>query len=42
MLILFATELALVTHDHQLDCLMKRLDCSFVVKVKVAGKGSEF
>ena len=34
----FATKLGLVAHYHKLDCLVKRLDCSVVVKVKVTGK----
>ena len=31
----FATKLGLMAHHHKLDCLVKRLDCSVVVKVKV-------
>ena len=30
-----ATELGLMVHHHKVDCLVKRLDCSVVVKVKV-------
>ena len=29
-----ATKLGLMAHHHKLDCLVKRLDCSLVVKVK--------
>ena len=33
-----ATKLGLMAHHHQLDCLVKRLDCSVVIKVKVTEK----
>ena len=38
----FAIKLGLVAHHHKVDCLVKRLDCSVVVQVSVARKGSEF
>ena len=31
-------QLVLVVHHHKVDCLVKRLDCSVAVKVKVTGK----
>ena len=31
----FACKLSLMAHHHKVDCLVKRLDCSVVVKVKV-------
>ena len=34
----FATKLGLVAQHHKLDCPVKRLDCSVVVKVKVTEK----
>ena len=34
----FMTKLGFMAHHHKLDCLVKRLDCSVVVKVKVAEK----
>ena len=34
----FATKLGLMAHCHRMDCLVNRLDCSVVVKVKVTGK----
>ena len=37
----FATKLDLMAHHHKLDCLVKRLDCPVVVKVKVT-KSSKF
>ena len=37
----FAAKLGLMAHHHTLDCLVKRLDCSVVVKVKVT-KGLKF
>ena len=38
LLILLQLNLALMAHHHKLDCPVKRLDCSVVVKVKVTGK----
>ena len=38
LLILFATKLGLMAHHQKLDCLVKRSDCSVVVKVKVTEK----
>ena len=32
------SELGLMAHRHELDCLVKRLDCSVLVKVKVTRK----
>ena len=32
------SELGLMAHRHELDCLVKRLDCSVVVQIKVTGK----
>ena len=37
----FASKHGLMAHHHKVDCLVKRLDCSFVVNVKVTD-GSEF
>ena len=34
----FATKLGLVAHHHKLDCLVKRLDCFVVIKIKVTGR----
>ena len=34
----FAIKLGLVAHHHKVDCLVKRLDCSVAVKVKVTEK----
>ena len=34
----FTTNLGLVAYHQKLDCLMKRLDCSVVVKVEVTGR----
>ena len=34
----FGTKPDLMVHHHKLDCLLKRLDCSIVVKVKVTGR----
>ena len=34
----FACKLSLMAHHHKVDCLVKRLDCSVVVKVKVTEK----
>ena len=34
----FATKRGLMAHHHKLDCLVKRLDCSVVVKVKITEK----
>ena len=34
----FATEMGLMVHHHKVDCLVKILDCSVVVKVKVTEK----
>ena len=34
----FATKLGFMAYYHKLDSLVKRLDCSVVVKVKVTGK----
>ena len=31
-------QIGLMAPNHELDCLVKRLDCSVVVKVKVTGK----
>ena len=33
--LLMLLQLGLMEHHHKLDCLLKRLDCSVVVKVKV-------
>ena len=33
-----AAKLGLMAHHYKLDCLLKRLDCSVVVKFKVTGK----
>ena len=38
LLILLQLNLALMAHHHKLDCPVKRLDCSVVVKVKVTEK----
>ena len=35
---LFETKLGFIAHHHKLDCLVKRLDCFVVVKVKVTEK----
>ena len=34
----FATKLGLMAHHHKVDCLVKRLDHSSVIKVKVTEK----
>ena len=34
----FATKLGLMVHQHKLDCLVKVLDCSVVIQVKVTEK----
>ena len=34
----FATKLGLMANHHKLDCFVKRLDCSVLVKVKVREK----
>ena len=34
----FATKLGLMVYYRKVDCLVKRLDCSVVVKVKVTEK----
>ena len=34
----FATKLGLMVHHHKVECLVKRLDCSVVVQVKVTKK----
>ena len=34
----FATKLVLMAYHHKVECLLKRLDCSVVVKVKVTEK----
>ena len=34
----FATKLGLMAHHDKVDCLVKRLDCSVLVKVKVTEK----
>ena len=36
--LLILLQLNLMTHHYKLDCLVKRLDCSVVVKVKDTGK----
>ena len=36
--LLILLQLGLMVHRHKLDCLVKRLDCSVVVKVKVTEK----
>ena len=38
LLILLQLELVLMAHNYKLDCIVKRLDCSVVVKVKNTGK----
>ena len=38
LLILLQLNLVLMAHHHKLDCLVKRLDCSVVVKIKVKKK----
>ena len=35
LLNLFKITVGLMVHQHEVDCLVKRLDCSVVVKVKV-------
>ena len=35
---LFVTKFNRMVHRHKLDCLLKRFDCSVVVKVKVREK----
>ena len=34
----FATKLGLMAHPHKVDCLVKRFECSVVVKAKVTEK----
>ena len=36
--LLILSQQKLMVHRHKLDCLVKRLDCSVAVKVKVTGK----
>ena len=38
----FATKLGLMAHYRKVDCLVKRLDCAVVVKVKVGEKVKNF
>ena len=38
LILLQLKEFGLMAPNHELDCLVKRLDCSVVVKVKVTGK----
>ena len=39
---LFTTKFKWMVHPHKVDCLVKRLDCSVVVKVKVTEKVQNF
>ena len=38
----FATKLGLMVYYRKVDCLVKRLDCSVVVKVKVTEKANVY
>ena len=38
----FATTVGLIVHHHKVDCLVKRLDCFVMVKVKVTEKVQNF
>ena len=38
----FASKFGLMAHHQKVDCLVKRLDCCVVVKVKVTGSVQNF